>query len=212
MDDYLERLEKEHKTAMKLKQSDEYLIDTFPEAKELIPQKLEEYWQEATELYERLHWIRDRVDRLQVDTFSKWFYLKAEKFKEGRRLQEIQRQIQRLERQQLVTEKKEVEKHLSREYFKTIKERERFDIDKMFSRDELLIDIVRFSGVGIKQIGASIKALCPFHNEKTPSFVIYRNNWAHCFGCGWHGNFLNYIMKKNNCTFREALEEANRFL
>lgn len=73
------------------------------------------------------------------------------------------------------------------------------------------IDIVEFIGsfVQIKKTGRNFKACCPFHNEKTPSFVISpdRQIW-HCFGtCGEGGDIIKFLMKWENITFFEALKE-----
>lgn len=46
---------------------------------------------------------------------------------------------------------------------------------------------------------------CVFHNEKTPSMKIYEDSF-HCFGCGAHGDMIDFVQKKNNCSHREALE------
>ena len=48
------------------------------------------------------------------------------------------------------------------------------------------------------------KILCPFHFEKTPSFIIYPNQQGHCFGCGWHGDIISFIMQYKNLSFKEA--------
>lgn len=197
---------------MKTKLTDQNVVEAFPEEQGLVLRKLAEYWEEAAELYKTLIEIRRRVDRIQTDPFSKWFYLRSRDYDEGRRLRWLQEQITRLERLKVTYEKKSVEKHLSKEYFKTIKERERFDIDKMFSREELLVDIVSYYGIKLQRSGSIFKIICPFHTEKTASCYIYKDNWFHCFGCQSHGNFLDFIIKEKNLTFREALEEANKFL
>lgn len=60
----------------------------------------------------------------------------------------------------------------------------------------------------LRRMGAVYKCNCPFHNERTPSFVVYPNEgrW-HCFGaCATGGDIFNFIMKKENLDFREALE------
>jgi len=50
-----------------------------------------------------------------------------------------------------------------------------------------------------------IVANCPYHKEKTPSFVIYtEDNTAHCFGCQFHGDNINCVMEYHNLKFREA--------
>ncbi|MEK7634203.1 MAG: DNA primase [Patescibacteria group bacterium] len=73
------------------------------------------------------------------------------------------------------------------------------------------IDIVEFIGsfVTLKKAGRNFKAVCPFHQEKTPSFVISpeRGIW-HCFGaCGEGGDVIKFLMKWENITFIEALRE-----
>lgn len=62
--------------------------------------------------------------------------------------------------------------------------------------------------VPLRKAGSVYKGLCPFHQEKTPSFVVYpdRGTW-HCFGaCGTGGDVFSFVMKRDNLDFREALE------
>ena len=56
--------------------------------------------------------------------------------------------------------------------------------------------------------GSSYKALCPFHEEKTPSFTInvQKQNYV-CYGCGKSGDIFSYIMEKYQLSFKEALEK-----
>ncbi|MBW7960009.1 DNA primase [Patescibacteria group bacterium] len=73
------------------------------------------------------------------------------------------------------------------------------------------IDIVEYIGsfITLKKAGRNFKAVCPFHNEKTPSFVISpeRKIW-HCFGaCNEGGDVIKFLMKWENITFVEALKE-----
>ncbi|MBI2641501.1 DNA primase [Candidatus Roizmanbacteria bacterium] len=78
------------------------------------------------------------------------------------------------------------------------------------------IDIVEFIGsfVTLKKSGRNFKAICPFHQEKTPSFVVSpeRQIW-HCFGsCQDGGDVIRFLMKWENITFFEAFRElADRF-
>lgn len=52
----------------------------------------------------------------------------------------------------------------------------------------------------------SYKGLCPFHQEKTPSFHLHRDKqYFHCFGCGEHGNVINFVMKIRNLTFPDTI-------
>src|SRR5436190_23167678 len=69
-------------------------------------------------------------------------------------------------------------------------------------------DIVRVISeyVTLKGAGTSLKALCPFHSEKTPSFSVLRDRQIfNCFGCGVGGDVFSFVMKIENVTFPEAL-------
>ena len=72
------------------------------------------------------------------------------------------------------------------------------------------IDIVDLIGryVELRKAGTSYKGLCPFHNERTPSFMVFPDSGTwHCFGsCGIGGDIFSFIMRRENLEFREALE------
>ena len=59
----------------------------------------------------------------------------------------------------------------------------------------------------LEKSGTNYKALCPFHNEKTPSFMVNaeRNFW-YCFGCQKGGDIFSFLMEIEGLEFREALE------
>lgn len=65
----------------------------------------------------------------------------------------------------------------------------------------------------LKRSGTAYKGLCPFHDEKTPSFVIQKGDTHyHCFGCGAHGDAIQFLMTYQKMTFSEAVESlAQRF-
>ncbi|MEZ8082181.1 DNA primase [Enterovibrio norvegicus] len=78
--------------------------------------------------------------------------------------------------------------------------------------DDLLarLDIVELidARVKLKKQGKNYGACCPFHNEKTPSFsVSQEKQFYHCFGCGVHGNAIDFIMEFDRLEFVEAIEE-----
>lgn len=75
-----------------------------------------------------------------------------------------------------------------------------------------IVDIVG-ECVSLKRAGANMKGLCPFHAEKTPSFMVNPARQSfHCFGCGEGGDVLNFMMKYYNLTFPEALKQlAQRY-
>ncbi len=69
-----------------------------------------------------------------------------------------------------------------------------------------LSDVVGRS-VKLVRRGRESTGLCPFHNEKTPSFTVNdQKGFYHCFGCGEHGSVLDFVMKTQGMTFPEAVE------
>ncbi len=69
-----------------------------------------------------------------------------------------------------------------------------------------LVEVVS-SYVKMQKAGAAYKALCPFHSEKTPSFVIHKgDSHYHCFGCGAHGDAISFLMGYVKMNFTDALE------
>lgn len=82
--------------------------------------------------------------------------------------------------------------------------------DEIKSKLDIVQYIQRY--VPLKKAGRTYKACCPFHNEKTPSFVVNENNqtWR-CFGaCAEGGDVFNFAMKYNGWSFTEALEELGK--
>lgn len=77
------------------------------------------------------------------------------------------------------------------------------------SRVKEAINIVDVVGefVDLKKTGKNYKGLCPFHKEKTPSFVVSEERGTYkCFGCGEYGDVFSFLMKRDNMTFPEALD------
>src|SRR5947209_16679543 len=61
--------------------------------------------------------------------------------------------------------------------------------------------------VRLTRKGREFAGLCPFHNEKTPSFYgVDDKGFFHCFGCGAHGDAIGYVMRAENLDFIEAIE------
>jgi DNA primase len=78
-------------------------------------------------------------------------------------------------------------------------------IDEIISR----ADIVEVVGrrVQLKRAGALYKGLCPFHDEKTPSFIVTpARGTYHCFGCAAHGTAVGFLMNYDSMSFPEAIE------
>src|SRR6266542_22299 len=83
-------------------------------------------------------------------------------------------------------------------------------VDEIKSR----LDIADFVGqtVQLRKAGRHLKGLCPFHNEKTPSFYVYPDQGTfHCFGCGKGGDVFTWVQETEKLDFGEALKLlANR--
>jgi len=84
-------------------------------------------------------------------------------------------------------------------YDDTIKEeiKERIDITQVIGRY-----------VKLKPAGQNLKGLCPFHKEKTPSFMVSPSKGVfHCFGCGKGGDIFTFLMEMEGINFSEALHK-----
>lgn len=74
-------------------------------------------------------------------------------------------------------------------------------------------DIVAVVGdyVSLKRAGVNFKACCPFHDEKTPSFVVSpAKGFYKCFGCGKGGNAINFVMEHEKVSYPEAVKIVGR--
>ncbi|EKY3119199.1 DNA primase [Cronobacter turicensis] len=84
-------------------------------------------------------------------------------------------------------------------------------IPRVFINDLLartdIVDLID-ARVKLKKQGKNYHACCPFHNEKTPSFTVNgEKQFYHCFGCGAHGNAIDFLMNYDKLEFVETVEE-----
>ena len=78
-------------------------------------------------------------------------------------------------------------------------------IDDLLSRADI-VDVID-GRVALRKAGRDYQGLCPFHNEKTPSFTVApQKQFYHCFGCGEHGSAIDFVMKTEGLNFPEAVE------
>ncbi|MBS9437330.1 DNA primase [Photorhabdus noenieputensis] len=79
-------------------------------------------------------------------------------------------------------------------------------INDLLARTDI-IDLIDVR-VPLKKQGKNHHACCPFHNEKTPSFTVNGDKqFYHCFGCGAHGNAIDFLMNYDRLEFVESIEE-----
>ena len=84
-----------------------------------------------------------------------------------------------------------------------------FNNDNVIEKIKLKADIVNVIGefLPLKKRGRNFICNCPFHNEKTPSFVVSQEKQIyHCFGCNASGNIFTFLMEHEHMTFTEALK------
>ncbi|VEA70239.1 DNA primase [Serratia rubidaea] len=84
-------------------------------------------------------------------------------------------------------------------------------IPRVFINDLLartdIVDLID-ARVKLKKQGKNYHACCPFHHEKTPSFTVNgEKQFYHCFGCGAHGNAVDFLMNYDRLEFVETIEE-----
>ena len=79
-------------------------------------------------------------------------------------------------------------------------------IDEVLNRVDI-VNIVSQS-VTLKKSGSNLQGLCPFHQEKSPSFSVSETKqFYHCFGCGAHGTAISFLMEYAGLTFVDAIED-----
>ena len=79
-------------------------------------------------------------------------------------------------------------------------------IDEIRSRSDI-VEVISECGIALRPAGRNYKALCPFHNEKTPSFTVsIEKQIFYCFGCQTGGNVISFIQKHEGKSFLETIE------
>ncbi|PIW59353.1 DNA primase [Shewanella sp. CG12_big_fil_rev_8_21_14_0_65_47_15] len=79
-------------------------------------------------------------------------------------------------------------------------------INELIARTDIVELIDR--KVPLKKAGKNYSACCPFHSEKSPSFTVSRDKqFYHCFGCGAHGNAIDFVMEYDRLDFVDAIED-----
>lgn len=183
--------------------NDRELLDIFPEAKEIIPQKIMEYKKERSKIVSTIKkhraYIKTIAQKNNRDDFYIWFNAYAiPKYLLTPYIINVDRHLYRLYRQKRLLNKNNNTRIDSIDWYEL----------KETAKNKPLIDEVLPHLEKVRQVGSRVTALCPFHKEKTPSFVIYLNeNNCHCFGCGFHADVIGFKMKIDNISFKEAVKE-----
>ena len=188
----LEKAWKEEQLKMFPRNEAEY-IQLFSDAKERILEILEELQEERIKL---ISLIKDKLkdNKRKYAPEDQWFGREVIKSQEGWDLIKIEREISRRQVSLLVSVGRELKGRISEE--------------KIKQASSVPISIIaEQAGIKLKKSGRNLFGLCPFHNEKHPSFYIYPDtNSFYCFGCQKGNNVIKFVEMLYNYSFKEAVE------
>lgn len=176
----------------RFKPSSKQLMEIFPHAVPIIREKICE-WEEVREAFrENIKRKLLEIRRGGLDDFASWFWREWIKQTDGKKLIEAERHLKRLKH--LLWLKKDRGRH-SKGW-----------IEEEQKALALLVPIESLLQTEYRTGRKTIRALCPFHEERTPSFHIYsEQNRFKCFGCGRGGDAINFIQEFHNLSFRDAI-------
>ena len=86
------------------------------------------------------------------------------------------------------------------------------DIQALKADVSLVFLIESETGASFKKLGRNMVTLCPFRRETTPSFTVFPDGYYMCFGCGVHGDHIEFIKAYKNLDFAEAVAELEKFV
>jgi DNA primase len=171
--------------------NNEQLIEAFPEAKQIILSLLKDMKQQHATI---VTVIADQLAELKSESSDEsyqYFWRQWLGLTLGEELQAIERHIARLHRQL--------------RYIKGTPSPEGTITDDMIqaARDVPVEDLLNQS---FRRSGHNLIGICPFHDERTPSFHVYtQENRGWCFGCNRGGDSIAIYMLKNDCGFKDAV-------
>lgn len=192
--DYVDELERKWRASLP-RYTDEQWLKIFPEAKEIIPRKIDELKEERERLVRVIReGLRaandeknDEITRHFCRLLVKWFF-------GGRQLVELDRHLSRLYRLRAIIHppKKLSEKTISPELIQQAK--------------EVPIETILNMSSNLRVCGRTLRSLCPLHEEKTPSFYVYlESNTYWCYGCNQGGDAIQLVRLLNKYSFKEAV-------
>ncbi len=164
-------------------------LSLFPEAIEVIPDKILE-WQD--ELDEIEHQANDFIHNINAEPLARELITEWVIFDTAIRILRIKKHLSRLKR------------GLPRRGYVDQPNKEE-QIEQ--ARNVSLIELA-MTELHLVKRGANYSALCPFHTEKTPSFFVFpQRNTFKCFGCQKSGDVITYYMEIRSVTFLEAVQQ-----
>lgn len=189
-EDYVAKLEKQWRNS-EPKLRDKEWLEIFPEFKAEIPARIEKLKEERVSILntikKELILIRNKTN----DEFARWFWREWIKVNEGQKLVEIDEEIARLKRWFYISKGKKLKGRITEEQI----------------QQALAVPIESLISQPLKKSGRALVGLCPFHQEKHPSFFIYpETNSFYCYGCNQGGNVINFVRLLYGYSFEEAIK------
>jgi hypothetical protein len=170
---------------------DTELLAAFPEAKQCIPDLIQELTDKRSALASRIGDELALINAWRQDEAFIYFWTLWLVLNEGQELQAVDVKLARLYRQLRVIDGKPAPKGKLTD--NAIEAARNYPIQDLFS--------TKFRRSGNRLVG-----LCPFHVEKSPSFCVFLDqNRAHCFGCNKSVDSIGAYMELNGCDFKAAV-------
>jgi len=171
------------------------ILEVFPEVKKIIQENIKLLETKQQNLIKQIESSLVLIRGSNFDEFSDWFCKEWIKTTLGKELLEIEEKISKLKYLLLPTFKNDDKKWISE---KQIEQALDVPIEDVFEGS-------------LKNSGKLWIGICPFHNDKHPSFYIYpETNSFYCFGCNQGGNAINFIRLLHGYNFKEAVQYLTR--
>lgn len=188
--DYASRLETAWRQSLP-RFTDRELLRIFPEAKEIIPEKITECEEKNDRIFEiikkKLTLIKHRVS----DEFARWFWREWIKITDGEELLKTEGHIARLKRFLSVARGRAPKGRFTEE---EIEQAQSVPIENLINQP-------------LRKSGKALVGLCPLHQERHPSFHVYpESNSCWCYGCNQGGNVISFIKLLYGYSFKEAVQ------
>lgn len=173
--------------------TDKELLDIFPESKKIVPALIKELEQHKDDLLSKIISRNASINAESSDEVYRYFWKLWFMQPMRDEVKTIDQKLARLRRQLRVSKGKSIPTGaLNNDLILAAKA---VPIESIFSQQ-------------LRKTGNTLTGLCPFSEERTPSFFIYKNsNRCWCFGCQQGGNTIDTYMKLHNCNFKTAVTE-----
>ncbi len=173
--------------------TDKQWLEMFPQFVKEIPKRIKDLEREKRNLVLTVRKYLKSIDK-NWTTNDKNFYLEQIKVFKVWDIVEIERQIYNLKRYLAISKGRAIKGRISDEVIQ-------------LALSAPIKEVAIKAGIKLRKSGRNFTASCPFHHDRSPSLYLYpeRNDY-HCFGCGAHGNVINFVQQLHKYSFKGAVE------